>query len=242
MKKFLLPTLLVAMFALPGVASAKPVDVKGPLVLAGKGFFAGELKMQNAAESRPFVYEVKAGYFGVIDLKGDLKVRCQGFEETEIEETEEGKVYFCMGERGRALVRGSHFKFRAFGVLYRAKLAEGTAGQLNGRFVACDKPGEGDDEDRPRLCGWGQLRPDAGQRPDGQRPDAQRPDAGNGNGNAWGPGGQGNGNGNAWGPGGSGNNGNSGERNRGAGNGNGNGNSDHLPTLAELAALLTAQK
>ncbi len=232
MKKFLLPTLLVAMFVLPAVASAKPVDVKGPLVLAGKGFFAGELKMQNAAESRPFVYEVKAGYIGVIDLKGDLKVRCQGFEETEIEETDEGKVYFCMGERGRALVRGSHFKFRAFGVLYRAKLAEGTSGQLTGRFVQCDRPGEGDDEDRPRLCGWGQQRPDA-QRPDAQRPDAQRPDAG-GNGNAWGPGGQGNGN--------NGNNGGNGERNRGAGNGNGNGNSDNLPSLAELAALLTAQK
>lgn len=226
MKKFLLPILLVAMFVLPGVASAKSVDVKGPLVLAGKGFFAGELTMQNAAESRPFVYEVKAGYFGVIDLKGDLKVRCQGFEETEVEETEEGKVYFCMGERGRALVRGSHFKFRAFGVLYRAKLAEGTSGQLTGRFVACDKPGEGDDEDRPRVCGWGQMRPDAGQRPDAQRPDTQRPDAQRPD--AQRPG--------------AGNNGDNGERNRGAGNGNGNGNADNLPSLAELAALLTAQK
>ena len=102
MKKFLLPTLLVAMFVLPAVASAKAVEVKGPLAIAGKGFLRGELKMENAAESRPFTFAVKAGYIGFIDKKGDLKVRCQGFEEAEVEETEEGKVYFCMGERGRA--------------------------------------------------------------------------------------------------------------------------------------------
>ena len=227
MKKFLLPTLLVAMFVLPAVASAKPVDVKGPLVIAGKGFLKGELKMENAAESRPFTFAVKAGYIGFIDKQGDLKVRCQGFEETEVEETEEGKVYFCMGERGRALVRGSHFAFRAFGVLYRAQLPAGTSGQLTGRFVDCGRPREGD-EDHPRLCGLID-RPAAdaarGDRPEGDRRAAP---ADRGNGQGVGSGGN--------------DNGNNGERNRGAGNGNGNGNTDNLPSLAELAALLTAQK
>lgn len=225
MKKFLLPTLLIAMFVLPAVASAKPVDVKGPLVIAGKGFLKGELKMENAAESRPFTFAVKAGYIGFIDKKGDLKVRCQGFEETEVEETEEGKVYFCMGERGRALVRGSHFAFRAFGVLYRAQLPAGTSGQLTGRFVDCTRPGEGD-EDHPRLCG--PIERPAADAARGDRPEGDRTatPADRGNGSGAGPGG----------------NGNNGERNRGAGNGNGNGNSDNLPSLAELAALLTAQK
>ena len=231
MKKFLLPTLLIAMFALPGIASAANAqDVKGPLVIAGKGFLRGELKMENPAESRPFAFGVKGGYIGIIDKKGDLKVRCQGFEETEVEETEEGKVYFCMGERGRALVRGSHFAFRAFGVFYKAHLPEGTSGQLTGRFVQCGKPGEGSDE-HPRLCG----RPDEGDRGTrGERPEGDRGNGPADRGN--GPADRGNG------PADRGNGGNNGERNRGAGNGNGKGNTDNLPSLAELAALLTAQK
>ncbi len=222
MKKFLLPTLLVAMFVLPAVASAKPVDVKGPLVIAGKGFLRGELTMEKAAESRPFSFGLKAGYIGFIDKSGDLKVRCQGFEETEVEETEEGKVYFCMGERGRALVRGSHFAFRAFGVVYRAQLPAGTSGELTGRFVDCGKPGEGD-EDHPRLCG--PLERPAADPARGDRPEADRSGA---------PADRANGG--------------NGERNRGEGNGNGKGNSSgsgdagSLPSLAELAALLTAQK
>lgn len=222
MKKFLLPTLLIAMFALPGVAAAKSVEVKGPLAIGGVGFLRGELTMTNAAESRPFQYLSKGGYIGFLDLKGDLKVRCQGFEETEVEITDEGKVYYCMGQRGRALARGSHFVFRAFGVQYRARLSEGTSGTLTGRFVDCTKPGEGGDEDHPRLCG------NLGQ---GDGPQGQRGDVPQGDRNAA-PGGGARGNG--------------GQRNRGEGNGkgngNGSGNADSLPSLAELAALLTAQK
>ena len=112
--------------------------------------------------------------------------------------------------------------FRAFGVVYRALLPAGTSGELTGRFVNCARPGDGDDDDHPRLCGL--IDRPAADAARGDRPeDRSGAPADRGNGN-------------------NGNNGNNGERNRGAGNGNGNGNTDNLPSLAELAALLTAQK
>jgi hypothetical protein len=129
---------LVALLV-PVAAVAKDARVKGPTALVGAGYFGGELELELADGQRPVKIAARAGYIGVLDLAGDLKVRCAGKGRAQKKETENGVVYFCAARQGgQAILLGSHFKFRGFATHYRALLPAGAAGTFHGRFVQCD--------------------------------------------------------------------------------------------------------
>ena len=140
----------------PLAAVAKESEVNGPAALAGKGFFGGELTMELADGQRPVRLGARGGYIGILDLGGDLKVRCQGRGRVHKKETEQGVVYMCVG-RGQAIILGSHFKFRGFAMRYRALLPAGTSGTFHGRFVECTKT-EGEEGEAKWACGGGEQR------------------------------------------------------------------------------------
>lgn len=140
---------LAAALLLPTAASAKPFEVKGPVVLAGRGFLGGELTMAAPDDSRPVVFAGRGGYIGLLDLGGDLKVRCEGRGKARSRETEQGTVYLCIGRGGRAAAVGSRFKFRAFAGRYVLRAPEGTTGTVNGRFVVCSGDAAAENA---RLC------------------------------------------------------------------------------------------
>lgn len=162
----------------PLAAVAKESEVKGPAALAGKGFFGGELTMELADGQRPVLLGARGGYVGILDLGGDLKVRCQGKGRVHKQETEQGVVYMCAGRAGRAIVLGSHFKFRGFAMRYRALLPEGTSGTFHGRFVECTKT-ESEEGDAKWSCGGGEqragVRERAGEKRDGLKEKAKEP-------------------------------------------------------------------
>ena len=129
----------------PLTAVAKESQVNGPSALAGKGFFGGDLTMQMADGQRPVAISVRGGYIGILDLGGDLEVRCQGKGVVQKKHTQQGEVYMCAGRGGQAIVLGSHFKVRGFAMRYRALLPAGVSGTFHGRFVECTKTdGEGE--------------------------------------------------------------------------------------------------
>ena len=146
----------------PLAAVAKESEVNGPAALAGKGFFGGELTMELADGQRPVRLGARGGYIGILDLGGDLKVRCQGRGRVHKKETEQGVVYMCVG-RGQAIILGSHFKFRGFAMRYRALLPAGTSGTFHGRFVECTKT-EGEEGEAKWACGGGEQREDVRER------------------------------------------------------------------------------
>jgi hypothetical protein len=128
----------------PVAAVAKETKVQGPAALAGAGFFGGELTMAMEDGQRPVRIGGVAGYVGILDLGGDLRVRCAGKgRRAKVKETEQGKVYMCAGRGGHATVLGSHFKFRGFAVRYRAVFPAGVSGSFHGRFVQCTQGEEG---------------------------------------------------------------------------------------------------
>ena len=131
----------VALVALlvPVAAVAKDAKVEGPTALVGAGFFGGELELAMGDGQRPVRIAGRAGYIGVLDLGGDLKIRCTGKGRVQKKETEEGDVYFCGGRRaGQVMLLGSHFKLRGYAAHYRALLPAGATGSFHGRFVQCD--------------------------------------------------------------------------------------------------------
>jgi hypothetical protein len=135
----------VALVALlvPVAAVAKDAKVKGPTVLVGAGFFGAELELQPAAGQRPVRIVGRAGYVGVLDLGGDLKVRCTGKGRVQKKTTDDGAVYFCAGRRaGQVTLLGSHFKLRGYATHYRVLLPAGATGSFHGRFAECDPAGE----------------------------------------------------------------------------------------------------
>lgn len=139
----------------PVAAVAKEAKVNGPAALAGTGFFGGELEMAMADGQRPVRINGAGGYVGILDLGGDLKVRCVGQGRAKVKETEQGKVYMCAGRGGQATILGSHFKFRGFANRYRAMFPAGVTGSFHGRFVACTQGEEG----------WECARPESPERP-----------------------------------------------------------------------------
>jgi len=141
----------------PLAAVAKESEVNGPAALAGKGFFGGELTMVLADGQRPVHLGARGGYVGILDLGGDLEVRCQGKGRVHKKETEQGVVYMCAGRGGQAIILGSHFKFRGFAMRYRALLPAGTSGTFHGRFVECTKT-EGEEGEAKWACGGGEQR------------------------------------------------------------------------------------
>jgi hypothetical protein len=129
---------LVALLV-PVAAVAKDARVKGPTALVGAGYFGGELELAMEDGQRPVRILGRAGYIGVLDVAGDLKIRCLGKGRVTKKETENGSVYFCAGRQaGQVVLLGSHFKFRGFATHYRALLPAGAAGSFHGRFVQCD--------------------------------------------------------------------------------------------------------
>ena len=128
---------LVALLV-PVAAVAKDARVKGPTAVVGAGYYGGELELTLADGQRPVRIAARAGYVGVLDLGGDLKVRCVGTGRVQKQRTERGIVYRCAGrEGGQVVLLGSHFVFRGFAAHYRALLPAGAAGTFHGRFVQC---------------------------------------------------------------------------------------------------------
>lgn len=123
----------------PLTAVAKESELKGPSALAGKGFFGGDITMEMADGQRPVQIGARGGYVGILDLGGDLEVRCQGKGVVQKKQTDRGDVYLCAGRGGQAIVLGSHFKFRGFAMRYRALVPAGASGTFHGRFVECTK-------------------------------------------------------------------------------------------------------
>ena len=153
----------------PLAAVAKEAEVNGPAALAGKGFFGGELTMELADGQRPVQLRGRGGYVGILDLGGDLKVRCQGKGRVHKQETEQGVVYLCAGRGGKAIILGSHFKFRGFAMQYRALLPAGTSGTFHGRFVECTQA-EDAEGDAKRSCGGGERGEGVRERAGEKRP------------------------------------------------------------------------
>ena len=139
---------------------AKDANVKGTTALVGAGFFGGELELAMADGQKPVRIAGRAGYVGVLDVGGDLKVRCSGAGRVKKTETEKGMVYVCAGRGGQLVALGSHFKFRGFAMRYRALLPEGVTGSFHGRFVECDLT---DEESKCQL-----------PKPDVSQPDTER--------------------------------------------------------------------
>ena len=133
---------LVALLV-PVAAVAKDARVKGPTALVGAGYFGGELELAMEDGQRPVRITGRAGYIGVLDVGGDLKIRCVGKGRVQKKETENGVVYFCAGRQGgQVILLGSHFKFRGFATHYRVLLPAGVTGSFHGRFVQCDPAAE----------------------------------------------------------------------------------------------------
>ena len=135
---------LVALLV-PVAAVAKDARVTGPSALVGAGDYGGELKLASADGQRSVRLVTRAGYIGVLDLAGDLKLRCAGTGRVQKQETENGTVYRCAGRKGGEVVLlGSHFVFRGFAAHYKAWLPAGASGTWRGRFVVRGEraPGE----------------------------------------------------------------------------------------------------
>jgi hypothetical protein len=126
---------LVALLV-PVAAVAKDARVKGPATLVGAGHFGGELELASADGQRPVRILGRAGYIGVLDLGGDLKLRCNGTGRVQKQQTRAGTVYSCAGRRGGEVVLlGSHFRFRGFATHYKALLPAGATGTFHGRYA-----------------------------------------------------------------------------------------------------------
>jgi hypothetical protein len=152
---------LVALLV-PVAAVAKDARVQGPAVLKGAGWFGGELQLAMEDGQRPVRILGGAGHIGVLDLGGDLKIRCTGKGRVQSRETDSGTVYTCAGRRGGEIVLlGSHFKFRGFSPRYLVKLPAGASGSFHGRFVVRGED-EGEEPGRER------------KRPEAQRPESKR--------------------------------------------------------------------
>jgi len=129
-------TALVALLV-PVAAVAKDAHVKGPATLVGAGYFGGELELAAADGQRPVRLLGRAGYVGVLDLAGDLKIRCAGTGRTQKREMRDGTVYSCVGRQGvEVVLLGSHFRFRGFATHYKALLPAGATGTFHGRYAA----------------------------------------------------------------------------------------------------------
>ena len=160
--KTIVAAALVALLV-PVAAGAKDARVSGPAALVGAGFFGGELTMAMADGQRPVRIAGRGGYVGILDLRGDLKVRCLGKGRVQKQETEQGSVYVCMGRGGQAVVLGSHFKFRGFAEHYRVLLPAGVAGSFHGRFMRAGERSERPQRAEPKQRGPEKPKPAANE-------------------------------------------------------------------------------
>lgn len=140
---------LVALLV-PVAAVAKDARVTGPSAIVGAGYYGGELELAMEEGQRPVKLAARAGYIGVLDLGGDLKIRCVGTGRLQKQETENGIVYRCAGRKGGEVVLlGSHFTFRGFASHYNAMLPAGASGAWHGRFVVRGERGDAQEGRKP---------------------------------------------------------------------------------------------
>lgn len=127
--------LVLAALALPALAAAQKLDVKGPILVKGRGPLHGELSMANASATRPVHFVGRRGLIRFVDLAGDLRVQCQGRGRAKASENAQGqKVFTCLGRGGRAKVHGSKFRLRGALGQYTLLIPAGVTGTLEGRF------------------------------------------------------------------------------------------------------------
>ena len=150
---------LVALLV-PVAAVAKEARLKGPSTIVGAGYYGGEFELAMQDGQRPVRIVARAGYVGVLDLGGDLEIRCVGTGRVQKQRTENGTVYRCAGRQGgQVILLGSHVVFRGFAAHYKVQLPAGAAGTFHGRFVRGDQPQpqrsgrspDRDDEEIPSL-------------------------------------------------------------------------------------------
>ena len=143
---------LVALLV-PVAAVAKDARVTGPSALIGAGYYGGELELAMEDGQRPVTLVARAGYIGVLDLGGDLKIRCVGTGRIQKQETENGIVYRCAGRKGgQVVLLGSHFTFRGFATHYKATLPDGATGTWKGRFAVRGERVEGERPQAPERA------------------------------------------------------------------------------------------
>jgi hypothetical protein len=93
---------------------------------------------------RPVRILGRAGYVGILDLGGDLEIRCLGTGRVQKQETRNGTVSRCAGRQGgQVILLGSHFTFRGFATQYKALLPAGASGAFHGRYVVRGEGEEG---------------------------------------------------------------------------------------------------
>jgi hypothetical protein len=137
----------------PVAAVAKDASVKGPSTLVGAGYFGGELELALADGQRPVRILSRAGYVGVLDLGGDLKIRCLGTGRVQKQQRRVGTVFRCAGRQaGEIVLLGSHFTFRGFSTHYKAMLPAGARGTWHGRFVVRGERGPGEERKAPERA------------------------------------------------------------------------------------------
>ena len=140
---------LVALLV-PVAAVAKDARVTGPAALVGAGYYGGELELAMEEGQRSVRLAAHAGYIGVLDLGGDLKIRCVGTGRVQKQETANGTVYRCAGGKaGLVVLLGSHFTFRGFASHYNAILPPGASGTWHGRVVVRGERGDAQDGRKP---------------------------------------------------------------------------------------------
>jgi hypothetical protein len=110
LRKTLVAAAALLALVVAGTAGAAEQEVSGPVTLVGKGRFGGQLAMATPDASRPVVIKARRFQVAVLDLAGDLKVRCSG--RTATRETEEGTLVVCKAMRGQLRIRGSRFGLR----------------------------------------------------------------------------------------------------------------------------------
>jgi hypothetical protein len=133
--RFIVAAALAALLV-PAAATAKEAELAGPAAIVGAGHFGGELKLAETEGQRPIRLVARGGRVGVLDVGGDLKIRCAGKARLQKQETEAGDVFVCAGRGAIAVsLLGSHVKLRGLSKRYRLVLPEGASGTWHGRFL-----------------------------------------------------------------------------------------------------------
>ncbi len=140
MLKRLVFLVMLAALAVPAAAAAQTLDVQGPVTIRGLGPLRGELQAPDPA--RAVKIRFQAGRLKLVDLAGDLKVRCKGRPARSRQDADGHAVFLCAGRAGGALVQGSHYGIALAAAHYGLQIPEGVSGSLSGRFRVVEAPAE----------------------------------------------------------------------------------------------------
>ena len=136
MLKRTVPLIVLVALAIPAAATGKRIDVTGPIAVQGHAFVSADLQATDA--SRPVRMRLRAGFVRIVDLSGDLKVRCGGKAKLQTRKNaRDQNVYLCIVRAGRLAMKGSHYRLFGFAMRYGLLIPEGVSGTLAGRFQEC---------------------------------------------------------------------------------------------------------